>query len=270
MPGRCDTVTFSSDYGLGDPFVGVCHAVIARIAPHARVIDLTHGIPRQDVAAGAATLGDCAPFLPPGVHLAVVDPGVGTERRPVVVAAGEHLLVGPDNGLLLPAADRLGGIGGAWTLAAPAYRLEPVSSTFHGRDIFAPAAAHLATGVDPAQMGPALHPRELVRVEVPVPRSGEGWLDAAVLSVDGFGNAALNAGVDDLTAAGLAAGDRVVVRAGGEAADARVVTAFADVPGDQVAVLVDSFGRVALVVNQGDAARAFGLTSGTAVRVARR
>lgn len=262
-------VTFSSDYGLADPFVGLCHLVVARIAPAVRVVDLTHGIGRQDVRAGAVTLADCAPYLPAAVHLAVVDPGVGTTRRGVALRAGEHLLVGPDNGLLLPAAARLGGVDGAWELADPAVRLSPVSATFHGRDVFAPAAAHLAAGVDPAALGPALDPAALVALDLPAPIAGDGRLDAEVVAVDGFGNAALNAHTEHLSASGLAPGTTLTVRAGEHEATAVVATTFADVTAGGVAVLVDSFGRVAVAVNGGDAARLLGLQPGTAVRMSR-
>lgn len=279
MPLRTSTITFSSDYGLADPFVGVCHAVIARIAPDARVIDLTHGIARHDVAAGAVTLADCAPYLPAGVHLAVVDPGVGTTRGAVAVAAGEHVLVGPDNGLLVPAADRLGGIDGAWELAVPAYRLEPVSATFHGRDVFAPAAAHLARGVPPDELGPARDPVDLTRLDLPVPELRDGWLAGTVVGVDGFGNAALDVRGEDLAAAGLHPGDTVAVGTGPDAPQApakpptavaaTVAQTFADVPAGALALLVDSFGRAALARNGGDAARTLGVRAGTPVTVSR-
>src|SRR4051794_16398862 len=141
-------VTFLSDYGLEDDFVGVVHAVIARIAPDARVIDLTHGIARHDVRSGALTLARALPYAPAGVHLAVVDPEVGAERRAVAFrcAADDRLLVGPDNGLLMPAAAALGGAVEAVDISRSAHRLEPVAATFHGRDVFGPVAAALAAG----------------------------------------------------------------------------------------------------------------------------
>ena len=265
-----DLITFASDYGLTDPFAGVCHAVIARLAPNARVIDLTHGIARHDVRCGALTLADCVAYLPPAVHLAVVDPGVGTDRRAVVVRSGDHLLVGPDNGLLVPAAERLGGPVEAWQLSEPAYRLQPVSSTFHGRDVFAPAAAHLARGTAPSSLGPRLDPAGLVTLDLPVPLRTDGQLSGEVVIVDGFGNAALNLHADDLDGSGLVRGARVALRVDDTHADATVVEAFGEVPSGEVAVLVDSFGRVALAVNGGDAARLLGAAPGTPVTVSRR
>ena len=154
------TITFLSDFGLQDDFVGTCHGVIKRIAPDADVIDITHGIEPQQVLQGALVLASTLPYMPEGVHLAVVDPGVGTERKALALRSGDgRLYVGPDNGLLVPAAERLGGVDGAWELENPAYRLEPVSRTFHGRDLFAPAAAHLAAGVEPGELGPGARAR---------------------------------------------------------------------------------------------------------------
>lgn len=270
MAAGRDLIVFSSDYGLGDPFVGVCHAVIARLAPRARVIDLTHGIPPHDVRSGALTLADCIPYLAPAVHLAVVDPGVGTGRRAVVVRSGEHFFVGPDNGLLTPAAERAGGPVDAWELTARGYRLEPVSATFHGRDVFAPAAAHLASGTAPGSLGPRLDPGGLVTLDLPVPLHTDGQCSGEVVTVDGFGNAALSLHRDDLDACGLALGDRVAVRVDDTHAEAAIVEAFGEVPPGELAVLVDSFGRVALAVNGGDAARLLGAVPTAPVTVSRR
>jgi S-adenosyl-L-methionine hydrolase (adenosine-forming) len=178
-----DNITFLSDYGLEDHFVGVCHGVITRIAPNARVIDLSHAIRPQDVRHGATLLAQSVPFLPRAVHLAVVDPTVGGERGMVAVEAGGQVLVGPDNGLLVWAAERLGGVERVHALEKRAYRLEPVSRTFHGRDVFAPAAAHLATGVAPAELGPAVDPAGLVRLTPLVSRVEGGRLHGAVLLV---------------------------------------------------------------------------------------
>ena len=156
MPGMAgyDWITFTSDYGLEDNFVGVCHGVMARVAPRARVIDVSHGVGAQDVRQGALVLEQAVPFLPRAVHLAVVDPGVGSGRGMVAVGGGQ-LLVGPDNGLLVWAAEALGGVERVHALEEPAYRLAPVSATFHGRDVFAPAAAHLAAGSNRARWGPS-------------------------------------------------------------------------------------------------------------------
>ena len=190
---RALIITFLTDFGLQDDFVGTCHGVIATIAPESRVIDVTHGIRPGHVLQGALVLANTLPFMPPGVHLAVVDPGVGSGRRALALRDGEgRLHVGPDNGLLLPAAERFGGVAEAHELANADYSLQPVSRTFHGRDLFSPAAAHLAAGVPLEALGPPVDPDELVRVDIPKPEVGQNRIRTVVLGVDRFGNAALN------------------------------------------------------------------------------
>src|SRR5437588_1364355 len=182
-------ITFLSDYGVEDDFVGLCHAVIASICPQARVIDLSHGVARHDVRAGAIMLRGALPYLPVGVHLAVVDPDVGAERRAVALRlADDRLLVGPDNGLLSLAAGLAGGVVESVDIAHSPFRLEPVAATFHGRDIFAPVAALLAAGAGLPEAGHPLDPAELVPLELPRPRQEDGWLVANALYVDRFGN----------------------------------------------------------------------------------
>src|SRR5579875_870617 len=203
-------VTFLTDFGLEDDFVGTCHGVIAGIAPEARVIDITHGIRPGHVLQAALMLADVLPYMPAGVHLAVVDPGVGGGRRAIALRDGEgRLHVGPDNGLLLPAAERFGGVADAHELANPAYSLQPVSRTFHGRDLFSPAAAHLAAGVALEELGPTLDPEELVRIDLPQPEIGQNRIRATALAVDRFGNVALNLTRDQLDRTELAPGTRV-------------------------------------------------------------
>src|SRR5437764_7504244 len=182
-------VTFLSDYGLDDDFVGICHGVIATICPQARVIDITHGVARHDVRVGALILRGALPYLPVGVHLAVVDPDVGAERRAIALRlADDRLLVGPDNGLLAPAAELAGGVIEAVDIARSRYRLEPVSATFHGRDIFAPVAARLAAGASVAEAGQPCDPDDLVALELPEPRLEHGALVVHALYVDRFGH----------------------------------------------------------------------------------
>ena len=299
-------VTLLTDYGTSDEFAGVLHAVIARIAPDARVIDLGHGIRRQDVVGGAMVLERTLPYAPAGVHVAVVDPGVGGPRRAVALrtAAEDRLLVGPDNGLLLPAAARFGGVSDAIEISASPWRLEPVSATFHGRDLFAPVAARLAAGARLADAGAPLDPDDLVALELPRPEVGETVV-AAVARVDGFGNIALHAHAGDLAACGLRAGDDVRVRplpgasaepgaspepggwakpggsaepgasserAGGAIGCAGLVArygrTFADVSLGEPVVLVDSGGLVQVALNTGDAAAALGLAAGDRVELA--
>src|SRR3954449_1312781 len=203
-------ITFLTDFGLEDDFVGTCHGVIARIAPDVRVLDITHGIKPGRILQGALMLRNTLAYMPIGVHLAVVDPGVGGVRRPLALRDGEgRLYVGPDNGLLLPAADRFGGVAEAHELANAEYSLQPVSRTFHGRDLFSPAAAHLAAGVVLEDLGPPVDTGELVRVDVPKPEIGHNRIRAVVLVVDRFGNLALNLRRDQLEHLDLGAGTRV-------------------------------------------------------------
>jgi S-adenosyl-L-methionine hydrolase (adenosine-forming) len=271
MPGMAgyDWITFLSDYGLEHHFVGVCHGVMARVAPGVRVLDVSHAVAAQDVRQGAVVLAQAVPYLPRAVHLAVVDPGVGTGRGMVAVEAGRQVLVGPDNGLLVWAAEALGGVDRVHALQNPAFRLEPVSRTFHGRDVFAPAAAHLAAGVDPAELGPELDPGGLVRLERPAVRAGAGGVAGSVVVVDHFGNLALDLRVADLEKAGVAMGDPVEMRAGGRAHRVMVGETFASVAAGELVLHEDSFGSLAVAVNRGRAADRLGVGAGDPVEVAK-
>jgi S-adenosylmethionine hydrolase len=260
-------ITFLTDFGLQDDFVGTCHGVIARIAPEARVIDLTHGIPPQAVLQAAIVLRATLPYLPVGVHLAVVDPGVGGDRRAVALQTSDgRFFVGPDNGLLVLAAEQAGLVA-AHELANPAYRLPHVSNTFHARDLFSPAAAHLAAGVPIEELGPAVPLDDLVRVAVPEPEIGRSQLGATVLSVDRFGNVATNLRREHLD--GLSApGGRVEVRLPFDRYHATVARTFADAAAGELLLLEDSYGFVTIAINQGDAARLTGMKPGDDLRVA--
>jgi S-adenosylmethionine hydrolase len=247
-----DWITLTTDYGLADGFVAACRGVIARTASKAQVIDVSHAVPPQDVRRGASVLAQAVPYMPPSVHLAVVDPGVGTSRRGVVLVTQDGVLVGPDNGLLLPAAAALGGVEGAYELVAEEYRLSTVSHTFHGRDIFAPAAAHLTLGVAPADFGPEIDPSTLVTLPDPKVMIASQKLTSEVLSVDHFGNIQLAATVRDIIATGLLLpGASVRVRIGMHAVEATIGRTFDDVEPGEALVFVDSAGHVAIAVNQG-------------------
>ncbi len=247
-----DWITLTTDYGLADGFVAACRGVIARIAPQPQVIDISHAVPPQDVRRGASVLAQVVPFMPAAVHVAVVDPGVGSIRRGVVIAAKDGILVGPDNGLLLPAAEALGGIEAAYDLIAEEYRLPSVSHTFHGRDIFAPAGAHLALGVAPADFGPEVDTDELIRLPDPKVTIANQKLTSEVLSVDHFGNVQLAATVRDIIATGLLLpGASVRVRVGMHQVDATIGRTFDDVEPGEALVFVDSSGHVAIAVNRG-------------------
>jgi S-adenosylmethionine hydrolase len=264
-------ITFLSDYGYEDDFVGVCHAVIARIAPDERVIDLTHGLPRHQVRPAALALRNALPYTPPGVHLAVVDPEVGAERRAVAVrtADEDRLLVGPDNGLLALAAERFGGAVEAVDIGRSPWRLEPVSHTFHGRDIFAPVAAFLAAGWPLAEAGEPLDPAELVGLKLPeTRREDDGALIAHVLSIDRFGNVELNVSHDELAGSGLLLGHAVLLEAGaGRRRRAQYAVTFADVAHGELLVYEDAWRMLAVAVNRGNAARELALRPDSALRV---
>lgn len=263
MPLRYDTVTLLTDYGLADEFVGVLHSVVRSIAPEVRVVDLTHGIPRQDVRSGALALARSAQYLAPGVVVAVVDPGVGTGRRAVAVEVGDgaSVLVGPDNGLLAPAVALVGGATAAVELTNPDYQLPAPGATFDGRDVFAPVAAHLCTGVPLAEVGEPIDPATMVPLVVPVTREIEGGLEAAVLWVDGYGNVQLNVDPADLASYG----EQVAVHVGGRTLAARRAVAYGDLAPGGVGLVVDSYGLMSLSVDHGSAAEELGLRAGDAV-----
>jgi S-adenosylmethionine hydrolase len=259
-------ITFMSDYGLEDDFVGICHAVIAGICPDARVIDLVHWVPRHDVRAGAVILRGALPYLPVGVHLAVVDPGVGTSRRAVALRLADgRVLVGPDNGLFAPAAERAGGVVEAVDIGASPFALEPVSATFHGRDVFAPVAARLAGGAALADAGRSCDPAALTGLELPTARIEDGVTVAHVLYIDRFGNIQLDAEEPGLKAGGLFEVAPSSGRARPE--QARYLTTFADAGAGELLLYEDSYRRLAVAVNQGDAAARLELMLDDEVRI---
>jgi S-adenosyl-L-methionine hydrolase (adenosine-forming) len=248
-------ITFLSDYGYQDEFAGVCRAVIAQIVPGAPLIDLTHGIPRQDVRQGAIALANALPSCPPGVHLAVVDPGVGSARRAVAVETGQgRYLVGPDNGLLSRALDRLGGSLDAVELSRSPFRLEPVSATFHGRDLFAPVAAHLSIGARLDEAGEPIDPGSLVALELPAPTVGPDEVAATAIHADGYGNVTLNLDASMLSDGPLREGERIEVRAPDGRFQALWARTFADVAAGELLLFEDSSGAMALAVSGGSAA----------------
>ncbi len=261
-------ITFLSDFGLQDDFVGTCHGVMKSIAPEAHIIDITHGIPPQHVLQGALVLCNTLPYMPQGVHLAVVDPGVGGHRRPLAIRTGEgRFLVGPDNGLLLPAADRLGSVEAAHELANSDYALDSVSRTFHGRDLFSPAAAHLARGIAIEELGPPIDPLALVRIDVPEPEVGQNRIRATVLYVDHFGNIELNLTREHLEQADVHPGVTVELELALERYYATAVRTFADAgPGD-IILYEDAYKNVAIAISGGSAAEMFGVGAGHEVRI---
>ena len=261
-------ITFLTDFGLQDDFVGTCHGVMKRIAPEVEIIDITHGIAPQAVLQGALTLANTLPFMPEGVHLAVVDPGVGGARRALALRDGQgRIYVGPDNGLLIPAAEKLGGITEAHELASPKYALESVSRTFHGRDLFSPAAAHLALGVPLSELGPPIDPDALARLDIPQPDVGTTRIHSIVLSIDRFGNIGLNLDRSHLDEAGVVPGTRVELLVGAERYYAVAARTFADArPGD-IILYEDAYRNISIAINGGNAADMFGVKEGQDIRI---
>jgi len=260
-------VTFLSDFGLQDDFVGTCHGVIKRIAPDVQVIDITHGIPPRAVVQGALVLANTVPYMPQGVHLAVIDPGVGGARRALALRDKEgRFYVGPDNGLLLAAAGRTG-IEEAHEILNPQYALEPVSRTFHGRDIFAPAAAHLAKGVALEELGPPIDPAALVQLELPTAKFGRNRIEATVLYVDNFGNIQLNLTREHLDQVDVEAGARVELEIDGRRYYATTARTFSDArPGDLI-LYEDSYRNIAVAMNRGDAGEMLSARPGQSLRI---
>lgn len=261
-------VSFLSDYGLDDEFVGVCKGVLLSLAPHVGIVDITHGIPAHDVRAGALALVRAVQYLPSGVVLAIVDPGVGSDRRAVAVEVEDGFLVGPDNGLLAPAVAMLGGAGRAVSLTSVAHQLAAPGPTFAGRDIMAPAAAYLADGVPLDHLGEAISPASLMPGVLPLPREEGDAVVGEVWWVDRFGNCQLNIGPDELLARGAGPGTPVELRFGSEARMARWVGTYADARPSELVVLTDSYGLMSSAVDRASAAKACGLRAGVAVTIA--
>jgi S-adenosyl-L-methionine hydrolase (adenosine-forming) len=270
---RFDTVSLLTDYGTTDEFAGVVHAVIRDIAPHVTVIDLTHAIPPFDVRAGSLALARCITYVPSGVVMAVVDPGVATDRRAVAieVAGGSGVVVGPDNGLLAPAVAMAGGAERAVELTNPDYRLPTPGSTFAGRDIFAPAAAHICNGVELSELGPEIDTVSLLPATVPLPRQAGEAMVVEVLWVDRFGNCQLNVGPEDLPPAWT--GDiqlRVASQtdpSGAVVRRASRVDSFAAIGPGRAGLVLDSYGMLAICVYRHSAAEELGLFAGDQVQL---
>ena len=266
-------VSLLTDFGLRDMSAAIVRGVVLGIAPDAEVLDITHEVRKYRIRDGALMLWCALPYLPVGIHVAVVDPGVGTARRPLAIRTGRgDTLIGPDNGLLLPAAGRLGGVAAARELAEPAYRLPVITATFHGRDIFAPAAAHLANGVALEALGPAVDPATLVPSPLPEARVAPGRLDAEAVYVDTFGNVKTSALMADLGAAlgALApgAGLRVAMGDGRELA-LPWSPVFWHVPPGSPMIYADAYDRVCIAVNQGNAAASLGLEEDLSISIRR-
>ena len=263
-------ITFLSDYGLDDAFVGVCHGVMARIAPAVRVIDVCHEIAPQDVEMGATTLASAVEFLPVGVHLGIVDPGVGTARRGVAVLTAQgSITVGPDNGVASLAWAELGGAVKAHCIDNSALWLANPAKTFHGRDIFGPVAAHLANGVALSEVGDEVDVDTLQQVRLRQPEIDDDHVHGEVWSVDHFGNLSLNLCRTDLEAAGMNLGDIVELRLHGRTLEVPFTLTFGEVAAGRTAVCEDSYRRITIAVNLGHAAKTLRAGRGDPVVISR-
>jgi S-adenosylmethionine hydrolase len=262
-------ITLLTDYGVGGLYVGLLHGVIERIAPGTRVIDLGHHIPGGDVLGGALALADALPYVPVGIHVVVVDPGVGTERRALALRCHDgRILIGPDNGVLSLAVEAAGGVEAAVELTQSPLALDPVSATFHGRDIFAPVAAALAGGQNLLAAGALIEaPYELTELALPTPELVDGVLEVTVTMVDVYGNLGLMALARDGDLAGVAAGGVVAVSAGERRVYARYGSTFADVGDGRLVLYEASTGRLALAVNGASAAELLGVRAGDRIRL---
>lgn len=261
-----DIVSFLTDYGTRDEFVGVCKAVMLGLAPQLRILDVTHEIAPHDVKAGALALARSAPYLPAGIVLAVVDPGVGSDRRSIAVEVDHGYLLGPDNGLLAPAVALLGGARRVVDLTNTDYHLSSAGATFAGRDVFAPGAGYLAAGVALGELGDDLDANSLVPGLLPLPELREdGVIVGEVLWVDRFGNCQLNVDPTELMDRGVEPGGSIEVRLRGEPRRARWVRAFADARPSELVILVDSYGLVALALDRASAAESCQLAGGASV-----
>lgn len=265
MTLRYDTISFLSDYGLGDEFVGVVKSVIRAVVPEVEVVDITHDIARHDVRAGGLALARSAQYLVPGVVLAVVDPGVGGSRRAVAVEVGEgtSVLVGPDNGLLAPAVAMVGGASRAVELTTEHYHLQSPGPTFAGRDVFAPVAAHLCRGADLEDVGSTIPIHTLTPGVVPVSRVEGDRVYAEVLWIDRFGNVQLNLDPADIGPLG----DALRLTAGDVSRRALRANSYSDLGSGELGVLVDSYGLVAVVENRGSAAMELNCVEGDSITV---
>jgi S-adenosylmethionine hydrolase len=267
-------ISFLTDFGP-DSAAAICRGVMLGIAPDAQINDISHSVRKYAIRDGAFLLSIALPWMPRGVHVAVVDPGVGTRRRPIGILTGRgDVLIGPDNGLLVPPADKLGGIREARTLENRDWMLERTSSTFHGRDIFSPMAAHLAMGGEFSNVGPEVPASSLVQLHFPEPTARDGELDTSVVYIDSFGNLRLAGVTADLAGAvgDLESGRRFEVhfeRAGHGpiVEDAPWVLTFGDTEVGDALLYEDSFGSLAYADNQGNVAKRLGVEAGTVVRI---
>jgi S-adenosyl-L-methionine hydrolase (adenosine-forming) len=261
-------ICFLSDFGLADDFVGTCKGVMLKISPGAQILDLTHQVPNFAIEAGAEILQHATRYMPgEAVYLAVVDPGVGTDRREIALETSSGaVMVGPDNGLLIPAAEALGGVSSAVELTNEEYKIHPVSNTFHGRDVFSPAAAHLASGVALPELGKEIPLDSLAQLAIEEDVVRDGDITARVIDIDRFGNARLSVREES---SGLRYGDEMKLDIGDGDMSVRYVATFGAAGAGELILVPDSHWRLSVSINKGSAAHALSLSVGTKVRLKR-
>jgi len=258
-------ITLLSDFGLKDPYVAEMKAVILSIYPQARIVDITHEIEKFNIRMGAFVLASATPYFPTGtIHVAVVDPGVGTKRRPIIVETKRSYYVGPDNGLLMLATQKEG-ISHVYHVNNPQYVLPRVSRTFHGRDIFAPVAAYLARGSRPSEFGPEIFDYALPEFAKPNVREGE--LFGEVLHIDDFGNIVSNISWEDLEKIGICEGCSLRVKLNDKALTLKLCSAYGEVPAKTPLAIIGSSDFLEVSINQGNASRMFKAKIGNPLRV---
>jgi S-adenosylmethionine hydrolase len=262
-------ISFLSDFGRRDEFVGVVHGVIGKLAPESQVIDVSHEVPRGDIMAGALAMTRAIQYLPDGVALMVVDPGVGSTRRALALETPWGYFVGPDNGLMSPAVTLIGGATRIVSIENPEAMIPSPGSTFHGRDVFAPAAALLASGEATLdQLGPDVNEDDLTPLLLPLSETKDGVVSGKCWWVDAFGNVETNVGPDDLVAVGASPGNHVTVQIGATSHSLPWTHSFSDVGEGEALIHVDSAGLMAVAVNGASAAEKFRLHDGVSVSFA--
>lgn len=264
----CSIITLLTDFGLVDSYVAEMKAIILSICPEAHIVDISHNVRKFDIRMGSFLLMRASKFFPSGtIHVAVVDPGVGTERRPIIVECERSTYVGPDNGLLMPSALREG-IKHIYVIKNPRYILKDVSRTFHGRDIFSPVAAYLAKGVPPSEFGPEIF--DPVTPSLSIPKILEDSVEGEIMHVDDFGNLITNIAYEDLGSLGIREGEAIIINLRGRKFELKLCTAYGEVEPRMPLIIVGSCGLLEISVNQGNASKFFGVKVGERILVRRR
>ncbi|MEM1606525.1 MAG: SAM-dependent chlorinase/fluorinase [Candidatus Bathyarchaeia archaeon] len=258
-------ITLLSDFGLRDSYVAEMKAVILSIFPNVQIVDISHEVRKFDIRMGAFLLARAAQFFPKGtVHVAVVDPGVGTERRPIIVETEKSFYVGPDNGLLMLSAQREN-IRHVYVIENRKYMLRCISRTFHGRDIFAPAAAYLASGIPPSELGPEIY--DPIMPQFAKPKVLKNSIKGEIIYVDDFGNLVTNITDFDLKLLEIEEGDNIIVELGGEEVLLKICKAYGEVQTGMPLAIIGSCNFLEISVNQGNASKFFGVKDGEEIIV---